>query len=47
MRFPRAARNAKYQQGVAVFPVALGGLLSEASVGGQKFGFEPFAEKKP
>ena len=41
-----AAANAKYQQGVAVFTVAIGGLMYEASVGGQKFGFEPFGEKK-
>jgi hypothetical protein len=26
--------------------VAIGGLMYEASVGGQKFGFEPFGEKK-
>ena len=41
-----AAANAKYQQGVAVFTLAIGGLMYEASVGGQKFGFEPFAKKK-
>jgi lipid-binding SYLF domain-containing protein len=41
-----AAATAKYQQGVAVFTVAIGGLMYEASVGGQKFGFTPFAEKK-
>jgi hypothetical protein len=37
-----AAASAKYQQGVAVFTVAIGGLMYEASVGGQKFGFTPF-----
>ncbi len=41
-----AAATAKYSQGVAVFTVAIGGLMYEASVGGQKFGFEPFGEKK-
>jgi hypothetical protein len=38
--------SAKYQQGVAVFTVAMGGLMYEASVGGQKFGFTPFCQKK-
>jgi len=42
-----AAATAKYQQGVAVFTIAIGGLMYEASVGGQKFEFTPFAEKKP
>jgi len=41
-----AAATAKYSQGVAVFTVAVGGLMYEASVGGQKFGFEPFGQKK-
>ena len=41
-----AAATAKYQQGVAVFTVAIGGLMYEASVGGQKFGFTPFGAKK-
>jgi hypothetical protein len=41
-----AAASAKYQQGVAVFTVAIGGLMYEASVGGQKFGFTPFGAKK-
>jgi hypothetical protein len=35
-----------YQQGVAVFTVAIGGLVYEASVGGQKFGFTPSGAKK-
>ena len=38
-----ASANAKYQLGVAVFTIATGGLMYEASVGGQKFTFEPFA----
>jgi lipid-binding SYLF domain-containing protein len=41
-----ASANAKYQNGVAVFTVAKGGLMYEASVGGQKFDFEPFGKKK-
>lgn len=36
-----ASANAKYQDGVAVFTVAKGGLMYEASVGGQKFSFHP------
>ena len=34
-----AAANAKYEHGVAVFTVAKGGVMYEASVGGQKFKF--------
>ena len=40
-----ASKNAKYQDGVAVFTIGKGGLMAEASVGGQKFGFEPFGKK--
>jgi hypothetical protein len=40
-----AAANAPYAHGVAVFTVAKGGLMYEASVGGQKFGFEPFKKQ--
>jgi lipid-binding SYLF domain-containing protein len=36
-----AAANAKYEHGVAVFTLAKGGLMYEASVGGQKFKFIP------
>lgn len=36
-----ASANAKYQNGVAVFTQAKGGLMFEASVGGQKFKFKP------
>ena len=36
-----ASSNAKYQLGVAVFTLAKGGLMYEASVGGQKFKFKP------
>ncbi len=38
-----ASANARYAQGVAVFTLPRGGLMAEASVGGQKFGFRPFA----
>ena len=40
-----ASANAKYQNGVAVFTTSKEGLMFEASVGGQKFGFEPFGKK--
>ena len=36
-----ASRNAKYEHGVAVFTIAKGGIMLEASVGGQKFKFIP------
>jgi hypothetical protein len=36
-----AAANAKYKHGVAVFVMSRGGLMFEASVGGQKFEFTP------
>lgn len=36
-----ASANAKYQEGVLVFTVQKGGLMYEASVGGQKFKFSP------
>lgn len=38
-----AAANAKFKDNVAVFTAAKGGLMFEASLGGQKFKFEPFA----
>lgn len=37
-----ASKNAKYKLGVAVFTVARGGLMYEASIGGQKFSYEPY-----
>jgi lipid-binding SYLF domain-containing protein len=33
--------NAKYTDGVAVFTHSIGGLMAEASVGGQKFTYKP------
>jgi len=41
-----AAANANYRDGVAVFTASKGGLMYEASVGGQKFGYHPFATAK-
>ncbi len=37
-----AAVNAKYKDGVAVFALPKAGLMADASVGGQKFGYKPF-----
>jgi lipid-binding SYLF domain-containing protein len=36
-----ASANVKYNHGVAIFTMAKGGLMYEASVGGQKFSFQP------
>jgi lipid-binding SYLF domain-containing protein len=36
-----AAENAKYEEGVSVFTLPLGGAMVAAKVGGQKFKFEP------
>ena len=36
------AVNAKYKDGVAVFALPKAGLMADASVGGQKFGYKPF-----
>jgi len=36
------AFNAKYKDGVAVFALPKAGLMADASVGGQKFGYHPF-----
>jgi lipid-binding SYLF domain-containing protein len=38
-----ASKAAKYKQGVAVFTLPKKGLMAEASIGGQKFKFEPIA----
>ena len=37
-----ASKNAKYDKGVMIFTMAKSGLMFEASVGGQKFKFEPY-----
>ena len=36
-----ASANADYENGVLVFTMAKGGLMYEASIGGQKFNYEP------
>jgi lipid-binding SYLF domain-containing protein len=36
-----ASKNAKFQQGVAVFTLPRSGLMVQATVGGQKFKFKP------
>ena len=43
-----AGKQAKidYQKGMAVFTYAKGGLMYEASIGGQKFSFEPIGKKR-
>jgi len=37
----RASRDLAYRDGVAIVTMAKGGLMYEASVGGQKFSFKP------
>jgi lipid-binding SYLF domain-containing protein len=39
-----ASANAKYNGGVAIFTMAKGGLMYEASVGGQKFSYKPLGK---
>jgi len=41
-----AAAVAKYERGVAIFTQMKGGMMAEASVGGQKFSYEPFAVRR-
>jgi len=41
-----AAAAANYENGVAIFTATKTGLMYEASVGGQKFGFHPFGTQK-
>ena len=36
-----ASKTADYSHGVAIFTMAEGGLMFEASVGGQKFSYDP------
>jgi lipid-binding SYLF domain-containing protein len=40
------AQKAAYHKGMAVFTYAKGGLMYEATLGGQKFSFEPLGKKK-
>jgi len=37
-----ASAKARFKNGIAVFTATKGGLMLEASVGGQKFDFTPF-----
>jgi lipid-binding SYLF domain-containing protein len=39
-----AAASAKYEKGLAVFVMAKGGLMANASIGGQKFNFSPLEQ---
>lgn len=41
-----ASANANYKEGVAVFTLSKAGAMAEASVGGQKFTYEPMEAKK-
>ena len=41
-----AAAAANYENGVAIFTATKTGLMYEASVGGQKFGYQPFGAPK-
>lgn len=41
-----AAAKTNFQNGLAVFTMAKGGLMYEASVGGQKFSYKPLSGKK-
>jgi hypothetical protein len=41
-----AAATANYEHGAAIFTATKTGLMYEASVGGQKFGFQPYGSKK-
>ena len=41
MAATQVSRKAAYQNGMAVFTYAKGGLMYEASLGGQKFSFKP------
>ena len=41
------ATNLAYNNGVAVFTITKGGLMYEASIGGQKLQFKPFKNKQP
>ena len=42
-----ASADADYNNGVAIFTLAKGGLMYEASVGGQKFSYEAIGRKVP
>jgi lipid-binding SYLF domain-containing protein len=42
----RAAADLPYRKGVAIVTMAKGGLMYEASIGGQKFSFKPFTDER-
>jgi lipid-binding SYLF domain-containing protein len=42
-----ASANARYADGVAVFTMGEAGLMVEASIGGQKFSYEPIPGRDP
>ena len=42
-----ASTTAEYQDGVAIFTMPRGGLMYEASVGGQKFAYRPLTSPTP
>jgi hypothetical protein len=42
-----AATAGGYHKGMAVFTIAKGGLMYEAAVAGQKFGYKPVSEAPP
>ncbi len=42
-----ASVEAAYSDGIAVLTLSKGGLMYEASIGGQKFSFEPYRPAKP
>jgi lipid-binding SYLF domain-containing protein len=42
----RAAADLAYRDGVAIVTIAKGGLMYEASIGGQKFSFRPLVEEE-
>ena len=42
-----AAATADYRDGVAVFTKPHGGAMVEASLGGQKFSYTPYAQNAP
>jgi lipid-binding SYLF domain-containing protein len=42
----RAAADLAYRNGVAIVTIAKGGLMYEASIGGQKFSFKPIEDER-
>jgi len=44
MKLRRSSTTGSYTKGPAAFTVAKGGLMYEASLGGQKFSYKPVAD---